>query len=396
MIRQSFYAVIGLLLVVCSAVAMGADLHRVVVLDAGTTRGVENHRLLLLEIESEKVLASAELGHPTNLAVSPDGRTVAALTTVGAGAGRETRLNFYRAADLSLEQSGKFPKGISPLNRQSGVAASIHFSPDGNEIVFCGLATHGNVDAATTAIMRMKRELDADGYYRSVTAATIEPCRAVDFVSFAKWPKAIVLNQTTTELLTVDLEGGEILSTLKVAEPGPDHFAPMRLRGVAISGGSQYAYFLPRKTGHVKKIDLLAEPPVVIATGSKDPDLRPLIAAVSEKEDSVFALEERPVLEERRALPAWAYAPSRWVGVFRASDVRFQRQIALPLADCHWLTASRDGKFLYAIGPVTGPPFDDLSVKESRLAVIDASSGREVRILQAGQRPAALFPVAEQ
>src|SRR5207248_7787369 len=105
----------------------------------------------------------------------------------------------------------------------------------------------------------------------------------------------------------------------------------------------RYAYFIPRKSGDFKKIDLAHDPPAVIATGTKDPDLRPRIAAVSEKAQSVFALEERPVPAERRG-PAWPYAPSRWIKAFSTSALTLQRQFEVPLADCHSLVASRDGK----------------------------------------------------
>jgi hypothetical protein len=385
--RNGFTALV-FLAVICPLV-VAAESHRVLVLDVGTPRGADNHRLMLLEVESGKVLADVELGLSTNLAVSDDGRTVAALTYVGAGAKREPRLNFYRAADLSPLQTGLLPKAVPPPGRSKlGMGANIYFSPDGKEIVFCGLATQGNVDAATTAITRVKRELDADGFYRSVTAAKIEPCRGVYFVSLAKWPQAIVLNQTFTELLTVDLESGDILHRLPVAEPGPDTYMPMRGRGIAISGGGRHAYFLPRKPGQLKKIDLLSDPPVMIATGG-DFNLRWNRHAVSERAERVFAVEDR-------WNPTGLYEPSRWVKVFSTSDLSFQREIELPLADCHWLAPSRDGKYLYATGPTHGPPFADLSIDHARLAVIDAASGREVNVLSVGRHPTWVMPAAEE
>jgi hypothetical protein len=341
-----------------------------------------------LEVESGQTLADVELGVTTNLAVSDDGSTVAALTYVGAGAKREPRLNFYRAADLSLLQTGLLPKAIPPPGRSKlGVGANIHFSPDGKEIVFCGLATRGNVDAATTAITRVKRELDADGFYRSVTAAKIEPCRGVYFVSLAKWPQAVVLNQTFTELLTVDLESGDILHRLSVAEPGPGTYMPMRGRGIAISDSGRYAYFLPRKPGRLTKIDLSSDPPVIIATGG-DFNLRWNRHTVSERAERIFAVEDR-------WNPKGLYEPSRRVKVFSTSNLSQLSEIELPLADCHWLATSRDGKYLYATGPTHGPPFDDLSIDHARLAVIDATSGREVKVLSVGRHPALVMTPAE-
>src|SRR5439155_4263108 len=106
--RHRGYLIACFFLAICPAA--GADLHRVLVLDAGAQRGADNHRLMLLEIESSKVLAEVKLESPTNLAVADDGSTVAAATYVGLAANRELRLNFYRSADLSLVQTGLLPK----------------------------------------------------------------------------------------------------------------------------------------------------------------------------------------------------------------------------------------------------------------------------------------------
>ena len=40
-----------------------------------------------------------------------------------------------------------------------------------------------------------------------------------------------------------------------------------------------------------------------------------------------------------------------------------------------------------------GPPFADLSIDEARLAVMDAASGRTVKILGVGQHPTIVLPV---
>jgi len=127
----------------------------------------------------------------------------------------------------------------------------------------------------------------------------------------------------------------------------------------------------------------------MIARGPDESNVRDSIAVVSERAERLF------VLDDRRN-PAGAYQPARSLKAFSTGDLRFQCEIEVPLADCHWLAASCDGKYLYAAGPLAGPPFDELSITQSRLAVIDASSGREVKILEAGQRPAVVFPVAEQ
>jgi hypothetical protein len=393
MLRQGLYAVVVLL--VLTALSLGADSHRVVVLDTGGHSGADKQRLLLIEIESGRVLADAELGVLTNLAVSGDENMVAALTTVVQVGRPQTKLNFYRTANLSLVQTGGLSTPVhGPGRSKAGFAANIHFSPDNSEIVFCGLVPRepgsvGNVDTATTGIVRVKRERDGENFYRPIVAATIGPCRSVDFVSLNQWPKVIALNQTTSELLTIDLDRGDIVHSLTVAEPARVSFMPMRLRGLCLSDDGRNAYFLPRKSGLLKKIDMSGEPQVATARGADESNLRQNVAAVSERAGRIF------ILDDRRT-PMSAYDPTRWIKVFSAADLRFQQEIELPLADCHALATSHDGKYLYAIGPLDGPPFAELSITRSRLAVIDAASGRELKILEAGQRPALVFPVAEQ
>jgi hypothetical protein len=391
--QQGIFAVVCFLAAICSATEI--DLHRVVVLDAGAHRGADKHRLALVEVESGKELANVELGTATNVGVSVDGKTVSALTFSSGAAGCECRLSFYRAEDLSLIETGTISdSAILPGPLMAGYGANIYFSQDGKEIVYCGLAPRepgrvANVDFATTAIIRVKRELDEVGSYRPTVAATVSPCRSVRFVSVAKWPNVVVLNETVTELLSIDLDRGDVVNNLPVAEPGPVSFMPMRLQGICLSENGKNAYFLPRKPGLLKKIDLSGDPQVTLARGAQDTSVRHYVATVSERAERIF------ILDDRRN-PTGVYAPTRWVKAFRTAELSFQQEFEMPLADCHWLAASLDGKYLYATGPLNGPPFDELSIRRSGLAVIEASFGREVKVLEAGKRPALVFPVAEQ
>jgi hypothetical protein len=390
MVRSAWWMLI--LVAAISSVARANDVHRVVVLDAGVRRGVDNHRLLLLEIESGNVLANVELGAPTNVAVSVDGHIVAALTSIRDGEKRRERLDFYRASDLGLLRSGWLPESIAfPGRLKLGVAANIHFSPDAKEIVFCGLAppepaTVRNVDFATTVITRVKSELDEARVYRTTVAAKIMPCRGVDFVSVAAWPRVVVMNPTATELLTINLENGDVVDALPLAEAGPSGYLPLRMRGIVESDGGRFAYFLPRKPGELKKIDLTQQPPAVVHTVKNDFNVRFSVATVSEAAKRIFALEDR-------LSPTGLYEPSRWVSVFLTSGLGLEQRIEAPLADCHWLAASRDGRYLYATGPERGPPFAELSIGEARLAVMDAATGRLVKIVSAGQHPAIVLAV---
>src|SRR5206468_3059995 len=146
-------------------------------------------------------------------------------------------------------------------------------------------------DFGTTAIVRVKREGDGENFYRAIVGATISPCRGVDFVSLEKWPKIVVLSQTASELLTIDLDRGDLLHSLAVAEPAPVSFMPMRLRGICLSDDGRNAYFLPRKSGLLKRIDLSADPQVLIARGAGESNLRQDVAAVSDRAERIFMLD---------------------------------------------------------------------------------------------------------
>jgi hypothetical protein len=103
----------------------------------------------------------------------------------------------------------------------------------------------------------------------------------------------------------------------------------------------------------------------VIRKGAEpEPDLRAEIAAASQSADALFVLEERRNLQ-------FTYEPSRWLRVFSGSELKFQRQIELPLKDCHCVEASRDGRYLYG-----------LDSNEATLAIIETASGRLVKVLQ--------------
>jgi 6-phosphogluconolactonase (cycloisomerase 2 family) len=56
--------------------------------------------------------------------------------------------------------------------------------------------------------------------------------------------------------------------------------------------------------------------------------------------------------------------------VFRTSDLKLQRQFQLSQDEIDDLTLSRDGKYLYAS-----------DVQAGKLAVVEAASGREVKII---------------
>src|SRR5437867_1782775 len=107
MMNLKFVIVAGALAVASLLPATsGAETHQVLVLDLGREKGSEDPRLVVLEIESSKVLAEVHLGRQTSIAISPAGDRVAALSVLNAGNRTEQRLKIYRTPDLKLVQSG--------------------------------------------------------------------------------------------------------------------------------------------------------------------------------------------------------------------------------------------------------------------------------------------------
>lgn len=392
----------------CFGPSASAGTHRLLVLDIGRYQnhvpGSDHHRLLLLEIESGNTVASAELGGNTSLGVSPKGDVIATVSSLG-----ETRLDFYRAKDLCLLKSGRFPDSIPRrVVHQLGAAADIALSPSGQEILVCSMEGGGNVDLATAVVSCVGQKLDREGFFTLChKPMKIARCRGVSFVDTAAWPRVHVLNQTFSLLETLDLGAGKILSSLPLGDGPGITFADraslenadfklilrVRLKGVLIPGGSGYAYYIPRSIsrlpalppppptpGFLKKIDLTVDPPKVIRKGAEpEPDLRAGIAAVSEAAGALFVLEERRHFQ-------FTHEPSRWLRVFSTSELKFQRQIELPLTDCHCLQASRDGRYLYA-----------LDSEDAKLAILETASGRVVKVLPIpGKYPLLMTALPEQ
>jgi hypothetical protein len=393
--------------------ASGAETHRVIVLDLGPQKlRSDNHRLLVFEIESNKVLAEVQLGRGTSIAVSPAGDLVAALSVHRTGDQFEQRLNIYGIADLKLVKSGLVSTEIPRFVYQQGAAADICVSPDGEEIVIQGAERgFGNADLATTLLNCLKLELDSEGFYkRSRKTVAIPRCHGVDFLRVADWPMVHIWNGRTGLLTVVDFDTGEIRNRLALGDDpelakldplqreAADDLTMMRLRGagfVATEAG-QHGYYVPRQSGDnghparyrkgpgfLRKIDLAALPPQVVHQGEqREDDLRPGPTAVSEAAGALFVLElERPGPNRLVA--------SRRMKVFSTSDLKLQREIELPFeptTDQVRLKASCDGKYLYAVDPW-----------QPRLAVIEIATGLQLKEIDAavGNYPHILIPLPE-
>ena len=154
----------------CFGPVVAADSHRVLVLDIGREEnkrpGLYHHRLLVLEIESGKVLAQAELGTHTSLALSPRGEVVATLSEYRVGDVYEDRFKIFRASDVKLLETGLLPASVPRFAYQQCAARDIELSPDGQAIIVQGAEPGlGVADLATTSLHCVKREVDAQSFY---------------------------------------------------------------------------------------------------------------------------------------------------------------------------------------------------------------------------------------
>jgi hypothetical protein len=372
---------------------------RLLLLDIGrfpnNRPGSLHHQLVLLDTESGQIAATAALGTNTNLALSPQADIVAAISDAldPAGGHLSTRLTVYRAKDLSVLANGRFPEAAPRRLYQLGAALDGLLAPDRRTLLLCGLEGRGNVDLATTVLKTVAPKGDNLASFEVAERAVHIPrCRGVDFVSAANWPQVHVLNQSVILLEGVDFSSGQILSRLSLGDnPAGNGIEPasleradfrviLRLRnqGRVLAGGGRHAYYVPQaisqhpslprplpEPGFLKKIDLLANPPRVLGTSAqRQPSLNAAIAVASEAAGRLFVLEDK--WNER-----FTHEPARTVKVYRTTDLTLDRQIELPVADCQHLEVSRDGKYLYA-----------LDVEAAKLAVLDAKSGRAIRVLK--------------
>jgi DNA-binding beta-propeller fold protein YncE len=246
----------------------------------------------------------------------------------------------------------------------------------------------------------VKQEVDDGGFF-ATCRKTVKVPRAygVSLVRVADWPRVHLFNGMLGLLEVADFDSGRILSRLPLGDdpvlektdPADLDKAESRLifrlrgRGEVVAAGGRFAYYVPREPwdqqepGFLKKIDLAADPPKVVRKGAEpEKDLRPGATAVAEAAGTLFVVQEK--------FPRGnTYQPSRRVKVFSAAELKLQREIEVSLDDCQRLEVSRDGKYVYALNP-----------DQAKVAVLDATTGREVKVLdQVGKYPYILMALPE-
>ena len=115
----------------------GGGGHQVLILDMLKKQATGDSRLVVLDIESGKVISTAETGRGPEIGISPKGDVVAVLTynRVGGRFRPEARMDTFRLPDLQSLERGTMPfKGRIGFQAEP-TAPTIVFSPDGTEII---------------------------------------------------------------------------------------------------------------------------------------------------------------------------------------------------------------------------------------------------------------------
>jgi hypothetical protein len=374
-----------------------AESHRVIVLDLLSPRLNANSKLLLVDIESGKVLAQVELGDSPQVGLSPKGDLLAVTTrSVVGGVGQpQNKLEIFQTSDLKRLESGLLPPGCGPtVFQQPPAVPTMAFSPDGREIIVPRMVSSLTDEKPRRwyvhngVLSFVSRDLDSEGVFKqSRKDVGIPRCQVPTFLRLSDWPQVHVWNPSLGVVEVVDVNTGRILSrlpldyeddlTLKVLDPTAlekPEIGALNLRlgakGVVISGGGRFAYYVPQASrdpraapGYIRKIDLTAVPPMVVRKGEqRESGLRATFSAASDQSGGLFVVRngQDPSKEE----------PLRRLRVFTTLDLKFQIDIEATIPDINGLRTSMDGKYLYL-----------WNRDQAKIAVLDVRTGKETKIL---------------
>ncbi len=388
-----------------------AENHRVLVVDVVTKQADPNSQILLVEIESAKVLARTEVGTGLEVGLSQKGDCLAVLSynLVGGIAQSHPRLAVYRTSDLKLLKRGLLPFVHSGGFQRFPPFPTIAFSPDGQEIVHQRMRSFQSDDKPirwpvySTIFSFVMSELDEDGKFKSARPdMEIPRCRPAGYLSVSKWPRLSFWNPSMAVVQVVDVRNRTILSRLPLDyedDPVLKTLDPTYLEkptigqvnrhlganGIVISGGGRYAYYVPRPTrnpkaepGFLKKIDLSADPPKMIQQGKeRQPGLWAPGAVATDAGGAIVVPVEKRVSEH-------SGKPSDRLRVYGTPGLNLINEIKVSLTSCDYLEPSVDGKYIYA-----------LSRDQAKIAVIDLATGREVKVLGIGKYPALILALPE-
>jgi hypothetical protein len=334
----------------------------VVVSATDDRRSSDPCEIRVLDVDSGTTLAQVQVGDNAEVALSPHADMLAVLSQyrVTGIAQPRARLEVYRIADLSLVIRGYLPVPRNTFKRVP-TTVQMQFAPDGTEIVVQKMKGHDDV-----VLTRVLLELDEAGVFKVVgQPLSLTSAAGIHFLR-ADWPQITVFGQFNVTMYVLDLDKNADLSRFT---PDP------AIRGNVVTSDGKHGYYIPRTTPsqpvvRLQRVDLTANPPKAIHISDQpQPALRARVSAVSEEAGALFIAEQK-VADSLEA-------PSQRIKVFHTLTLTESRAIEVSLSDCYSLTASCDGKYLYALDFNGG------------ISVVEISSGTEIKTLKdVGAHPA--------
>ncbi len=267
---------------------LAAQNHRVLIVDVLTEQGGTTSRLVVLEVESGKIIAEAETGEGPDIGISAQNDLVAVATfnRVGGRYLANDRMDIFASSDLRHLQKGVLPFGARIGFQRYAPLPTLAFSPDGKEIIVQRMESFLSDEKPFRWQVNnglwgfVKRELDQEGTFKqSRPDVKVPRCRHADFLKVSDWPRVYIWNPNLAVVEGVDVNTGKILNrlpldydddnALRVIAPEflekpaiGELYMHLGANGLVIPGGATYAYYIPRPTrnpeiqpGFIQKIE---------------------------------------------------------------------------------------------------------------------------------------------
>jgi hypothetical protein len=177
-------------------------------------------------------------------------------------------------------------------------------------------------------------------------------CGALNYLRLKDWPTVHIWNGDLHAIEVINLGSGQIISRLRLHDDGvfeatdpkldesptvtQKQFLTLQMSsGRVVAANGEMAYYLPKKEGFVRKINLTASPPVVVRRASeRQSSLYPRVSAVSESTGTVW-------VQVAHLSPGGAnYLPSNTARILDTSNVNPIADLRLGIADCDCMAAS--------------------------------------------------------
>lgn len=396
-----------ILLYLTNSLCVGGDNSRLLVVSGTADSSSAPCEIRLMEVESEKVMATAQVGATAETVLSPDGKLLCCVSQyMVAGVNQpKAKLQVFNTNDLSIVKSGVLPVQRNVYFRAPSFSPLI-FSPDSSQVLIQKMTSYKTnekpIRLTVDDVMLTRLELSAgddDEAFKALGEPTKVPrARAVQFLRVADWPRIVLWNHHLGAIEVINTNTGTIDKRLPLGDDTQlDTIDPevlespnigkliLRLgfRGSVITDDGEYAYYIPQQpaqpgqprfVGRIRRISIREETPKVLVTSELAPHLRAKVATVSKVAGALF------VVENKTADNGYHQLPSARIKCYQTTDLKPITDIQLSITDCDYLVVSRDGTVLYALN------------EEGVISVVEVTSGKERKILKnVGTRPAIAY-----